>query len=164
MLSCKFVGDLWSYKFLWKIPCSRTSASLLYPKQCHVNCDIQKAHMATYHACKGFLRMCGAFYRFLSLRTFVMFSLATLVIIGVVTLTTINPCFLSNTSSERSFLVLWCMQVDHTEVVTSLLNSQFIPVCLRIMETGNELSKTVCPIIFCKMSLSIASSCYNMLL
>ena len=41
------------------------------------------------------------------------------------------------------------MQVDDTEVVNTLLDGHIIPLCLRIMETGSELSKTVCHIIFC---------------
>ncbi|KAF8693602.1 hypothetical protein HU200_039008 [Digitaria exilis] len=36
------------------------------------------------------------------------------------------------------------MQVDDTEVVKFLLTSEVIPLCLRIMGTGRELSKTVC--------------------
>jgi CCR4-NOT transcription complex subunit 9 len=36
------------------------------------------------------------------------------------------------------------VQNDSTEVVHFLLSSEIIPLCLRIMETGSELSKTVC--------------------
>jgi len=35
-------------------------------------------------------------------------------------------------------------QNDSSEVVHFLLTSEIIPLCLRIMETGSELSKTVC--------------------
>ena len=50
---------------------------------------------------------------------------------------------------EREASVWWYMQVDDTEAVNFLVTSQVIPLCLRIMETGSELSKTVCHIIFC---------------
>ena len=33
--------------------------------------------------------------------------------------------------------------MDDTEVVNFLLQTEIIPLCLRIMETGSELSKTV---------------------
>jgi len=35
------------------------------------------------------------------------------------------------------------VKVDNTEVTTYLLNTEIIPLCLRIMERGSELSKTV---------------------
>ena len=35
------------------------------------------------------------------------------------------------------------VKVDNTEVITYLLNTEIIPLCLRIMERGSELSKTV---------------------
>jgi len=41
------------------------------------------------------------------------------------------------------------MQADDTEAIGFLLQSEIIPLCLRIMETGEELSKTVCLIVFC---------------
>lgn len=34
-------------------------------------------------------------------------------------------------------------QNDNTEVINFLLSTEIIPLCLRIMETGSELSKTV---------------------
>jgi hypothetical protein len=36
------------------------------------------------------------------------------------------------------------MQVDDTEVIGFLLQTEIIPLCLRTMEMGSELSKTVC--------------------
>ena len=37
------------------------------------------------------------------------------------------------------------MQVDDTEVISFLLQTEIIPLCLRTMEMGSdELSKTVC--------------------
>jgi hypothetical protein len=35
------------------------------------------------------------------------------------------------------------VQVDDSEVIQLLLHTEIIPLCLRIMETGAELSKTV---------------------
>jgi CCR4-NOT transcription complex subunit 9 len=34
-------------------------------------------------------------------------------------------------------------KMDDSEVISFLLQTEIIPLCLRIMETGNELSKTV---------------------
>ena len=45
--------------------------------------------------------------------------------------------------------VWWYMQVDDTEAVNFLVTSQVIPLCLRILETGSELSKLVCHAFFC---------------
>ncbi|RWW42192.1 hypothetical protein BHE74_00052271 [Ensete ventricosum] len=36
------------------------------------------------------------------------------------------------------------VQVDDTEVISFLLQTEIIPLCLRTMEMGSELSKTVC--------------------
>jgi CCR4-NOT transcription complex subunit 9 len=44
-------------------------------------------------------------------------------------------------------------QVDDTEVVNFLLQTEIIPLCLRIMETGSELSKTVATFIVQKILL-----------
>lgn len=38
-------------------------------------------------------------------------------------------------------------QTDEQEVITFLLTTEIIPLCLRIMEAGSELSKTVSMII-----------------
>ena len=35
------------------------------------------------------------------------------------------------------------LQTDEQEVITFLLTTEIIPLCLRIMEAGSELSKTV---------------------
>jgi CCR4-NOT transcription complex subunit 9 len=40
--------------------------------------------------------------------------------------------------------LLVIMQVDDTEVINFLLQTEIIPLCLRTMEMGSELSKTVC--------------------
>ena len=36
------------------------------------------------------------------------------------------------------------MKTDEQEVINFLLTTEIIPLCLRIMESGSELSKTVC--------------------
>ena len=38
---------------------------------------------------------------------------------------------------------LFLYQVDDTEVISFLLSTEIIPLCLRTMEMGSELSKTV---------------------
>ena len=43
--------------------------------------------------------------------------------------------------------------MDDTEVVNFLLQTEIIPLCLRIMETGSELSKTVATFIVQKILL-----------
>lgn len=45
------------------------------------------------------------------------------------------------------------MQVDDSEAVNFLLQTEIIPLCLRIMETGSELSKTVATFIVQKILL-----------
>ena len=44
----------------------------------------------------------------------------------------------------RMFFFFVIMQVDDTEVISFLLQTEIIPLCLRTMEMGSELSKTVC--------------------
>jgi CCR4-NOT transcription complex subunit 9 len=45
------------------------------------------------------------------------------------------------------------LQADDSEVVNFLLQTEIIPLCLRIMETGSELSKTVATFIVQKILL-----------
>lgn len=40
-------------------------------------------------------------------------------------------------------LVFIILQTDEAEVINFLLTTEIIPLCLRIMESGSELSKTV---------------------
>ena len=40
-------------------------------------------------------------------------------------------------------LTLCSLQVDDTDVINFLLSTEIIPLCLRTMEMGSELSKTV---------------------
>lgn len=41
------------------------------------------------------------------------------------------------------FWLTFIHQVDDTEVISFLLSTEIIPLCLRTMEMGSELSKTV---------------------
>ena len=43
------------------------------------------------------------------------------------------------------------MKVDDTEVINFLLSTEIIPLCLRTMELGSELSKTVATFIVQKI-------------
>jgi len=52
------------------------------------------------------------------------------------------------------------VKVDDREVITFLLQTEIIPLCLRIMETGNELSKTVATFIVQKILLDDAGLSY----
>ena len=38
---------------------------------------------------------------------------------------------------------LFTLQTDEQEVINFLLTTEIIPLCLKIMESGSELSKTV---------------------
>ena len=50
--------------------------------------------------------------------------------------------------------------MDDAEVVHFLLQTEIIPLCLRIMETGSELSKTVATFIVQKILLDDAGLNY----
>lgn len=51
------------------------------------------------------------------------------------------------------FLFNFHLQTDEEEVITFLLSTEIIPLCLRIMESGSELSKTVATFILQKILL-----------
>lgn len=70
--------------------------------------------------------------------------------------------FLNTNSKNRPFEYLRLtslgvigalVKTDETEVITFLLTTEIIPLCLRIMETGSELSKTVATFIVQKILL-----------
>lgn len=71
--------------------------------------------------------------------------------------------FLNTTSKNRPFEYLrltslgvigaLVKQNDNSDVITFLLSTEIIPLCLRIMETGSELSKTVAIFIVQKILL-----------
>lgn len=70
--------------------------------------------------------------------------------------------FLNTTSKSRPFEYLRLTSLgvigalvknDSTEVINFLLTTEIIPLCLRIMETGSELSKTVAIFIVQKILL-----------
>ncbi len=54
---------------------------------------------------------------------------------------------------------LWCLcQIDDTEVINFLLSTEIIPLCLKTMEMGSELSKTVATFIVQKILIDQASN------
>lgn len=70
--------------------------------------------------------------------------------------------FLNTTSKTRPFEYLRLTSLgvigalvksDHSDVIDFLLSTEIIPLCLRIMETGNELSRTVAIFIVQKILL-----------
>lgn len=70
--------------------------------------------------------------------------------------------FLNTTSKSRPFEYLRLTSLgvigalvknDSSEVISFLLSTEIIPLCLRIMETGSELSKTVAIFIVQKILL-----------
>src|SRR5690349_22058514 len=70
--------------------------------------------------------------------------------------------FLNTTSKSRPFEYLRLTSLgvigalvknDSSEVINFLLTTEIIPLCLRIMETGSELSKTVAIFIVQKILL-----------
>ena len=52
------------------------------------------------------------------------------------------------------------VKVDDSDVVNFLLQTEIVPLCLRIMETGSELSKTVATFIVQKILLDDAGLAY----
>ena len=65
-------------------------------------------------------------------------------------------CCTCRTSSYLGFDCIFSLQADDSEVVNFLLQTEIIPLCLRIMETGSELSKTVATFIVQKILLDEA--------
>ncbi|RXG53088.1 hypothetical protein Avbf_14476 [Armadillidium vulgare] len=63
--------------------------------------------------------------------------------------------FLQTVSKTRPFeyLRLTSLGTDEQEVINFLLTTEIIPLCLRIMESGSELSKTVATFILQKILL-----------
>lgn len=77
--------------------------------------------------------------------------------------------FLHTTSKTRPFEYLRLtslgvigalVKTDEQEVITFLLTTEIIPLCLRIMESGSELSKTVATFILQKILLDEAGLNY----
>ncbi|CAO1615065.1 unnamed protein product [Sympodiomycopsis kandeliae] len=78
--------------------------------------------------------------------------------------------FLNTTSKTRPFEYLrltslgvigaLVKQSDNSQVITFLLSTEIIPLCLRIMETGSELSKTVAIFIVQKILLDDVGLAY----
>ena len=77
--------------------------------------------------------------------------------------------FLHTTSKSRPFEYLRLtslgvigalVKTDEQDVITFLLTTEIIPLCLRIMETGSELSKTVATFILQKILLDMGGLNY----
>ena len=77
--------------------------------------------------------------------------------------------FLNTTSKSRPFEYLRLTSLgvigalvknDSSEVINFLLTTEIIPLCLRIMETGSELSKTVAIFIVQKILLDDTGLAY----
>ncbi|KAG8043460.1 hypothetical protein GUJ93_ZPchr0458g22712 [Zizania palustris] len=65
----------------------------------------------------------------------------------------LSPPTLSPGASNRVCNALALLQGDDTEVMSFLLQTEIIPLCLRTMEMGSELSKTVATFIVQKILL-----------
>ncbi|KAG2682345.1 hypothetical protein I3760_11G187000 [Carya illinoinensis] len=65
----------------------------------------------------------------------------------------LSPPNLTPAQSNRVCNALALLQVDDTEVISFLLSTEIIPLCLRTMEMGSELSKTVATFIVQKILL-----------
>ncbi|XP_062212617.1 uncharacterized protein LOC133913465 isoform X2 [Phragmites australis] len=65
----------------------------------------------------------------------------------------LSPATLSPGQSNRVCNALALLQVDDPEVIAFLLKTEIIPLCLRTMEMGSELSKTVATFIVQKILL-----------
>uniref|UniRef100_A0A803LY40 Uncharacterized protein n=1 Tax=Chenopodium quinoa TaxID=63459 RepID=A0A803LY40_CHEQI len=65
----------------------------------------------------------------------------------------LSPPTLNPGQSNRVCNALALLQVDDTEVISFLLSTEIIPLCLRTMEMGSELSKTVATFIVQKILL-----------
>ena len=63
-------------------------------------------------------------------------------------------------AAGHSFLTLLSLQTDDQEVIHFLLTTEIIPLCLRIMESGSELSKTVATFILQKILLDETGLAY----
>lgn len=77
--------------------------------------------------------------------------------------------FLNTSSTDRPFEYLRLtslgvigalVKVDDQSVTNFLLNTEIVPLCLRIMENGSELSKTVATFIVQKLLLDEAGLCF----
>jgi len=77
-------------------------------------------------------------------RPFEYLRLTSLGVIGALVKVRLRPTSLSVIVPFPLTLVPGASQLDDSEVINFLLQTEIIPLCLRIMETGSELSKTVC--------------------
>ena len=66
---------------------------------------------------------------------------------------------LADTAHLEGMPMIWaCLwQIDDTEVINFLLSTEIIPLCLKTMEMGSELSKTVATFIVQKILIDQVS-------
>ena len=60
----------------------------------------------------------------------------------------------------HQYCLSYTFQTDDQEVIHFLLTTEIIPLCLRIMESGSELSKTVATFILQKILLDETGLAY----
>eukprot|EP00958_Prasinococcus_capsulatus_P016826 scaffold1883_cov396-Prasinococcus_capsulatus_cf.AAC.28 len=82
-------------------------------------------------------------------RPFEYLRLTSLGVIGAL----VKVCSTAAKELQRRVVVVAKTQVDDTEVINFLLSTEIIPLCLRTMEMGSELSKTVATFIVQKILL-----------
>eukprot|EP00475_Leptophrys_vorax_P043482 TRINITY_DN8388_c0_g1_i3.p2 TRINITY_DN8388_c0_g1~~TRINITY_DN8388_c0_g1_i3.p2 ORF type:complete len:376 (-),score=94.48 TRINITY_DN8388_c0_g1_i3:2754-3881(-) len=82
-------------------------------------------------------------------RPFDFLRLTSLGVIGA--LVKVLSCYLFSFSSCAILIHDACDQMEDPDVISFLLQTEIIPLCLRIMETGNELLRTVATFIVQKI-------------
>ena len=98
-------------------------------------------------------------------RPFEYLRLTSLGVIGALVKVTTYSVLVLVVDAYLSFRSCWTNmsdiidlpQVDDTEVINFLLSTEIIPLCLRTMEMGSELSKTVATFIVQKILLDNVS-------
>lgn len=116
----------------------------------HCCCLLSSAHIPLY------------LYPFLNTvskqRPFEYLRLTSLGVIGA--LVKVDNIINSSCACEPNMSFACMGQADDSDVVHFLLQTEIVPLCLRIMETGSELSKTVATFIVQKMLLDEAGLLY----
>lgn len=85
-------------------------------------------------------------------------KVSIILVTSVVIIVLSEPFNQCNTILILLLFSIW--QTDEQEVITFLLTTEIIPLCLRIMESGSELSKTVATFILQKILLDDSGLSY----
>lgn len=94
-------------------------------------------------------------------RPFEYLRLTSLGVIGALVKVNLDHFHRLPTLKRKFFHFHFCApQTDEQEVITFLLTTEIIPLCLRIMESGSELSKTVATFILQKILLDDSGLSY----